>query len=923
MALRFLFLFLLFSSSSYSQIISTSTPVPPLQWLNLTPNLTGSSKPPPLKDAFISYNQNSRTVIIFGGISQSGFPSSETYLLNLDTLSWSKPAPPSNLQQAPSPRSALASVSGPDFAANSRSAFMLYGGTGSQQEILLDAWEFDFQFQFWSQVKVTPGGPAANSGIAGGLDSRNTNIQAINNTFYVVKSGSDSGLWRFNVSGTLASNIPDGVLGSWDRTPLANLPPFSNSASTVVGTKVVSVGGCTKAGNSSCAFIATNDAPGQPLLSNIPSCASSRTGARLVPNLSIASTGFSSQCFLLLGKLDPDWNDDNGLDRGEVAVLDINTGTWSRLIPSGDPSASNAVPGPREGAAISALPGEGGSHSSSDIIVFGGRDVSGNYLDEVWILRAYNGTISPSSPQWSGFGDGKLQGGYQAGGTGVTVEYLSQCATLNASPTSSGSSSNPTNTSTGNSGNGGGSDSPNRVFDTSIYHKVLSSVSIMLLLPAILLQRASVPRESQYTKRHMASTYACGFVSIIAYGLGIAGIATSFTTISSSSTSTIMKRSSPSSLILKTTHGQVGLAFFVILYGMVPVLYLLQRYTHLIPRSKTNVSEVKTSPRHSEDKSHVGSMSHNSSLLGSPRPRSQSFGPSTVYRPSNDRSDENDTISMASSGPQRTFEVVNRPKRRGTSGGNLTTMLHETPRAASRSLSDIDWLQRRRSLNAVGELDYAISQAIRAQEYPPTPATTDVLVASDPRDDYQLPIFPSTLEMITRIILQLSLCGLYVITLIALWSVPSSRVFFALFLSWIFISYSLFMIFAWRGLPPVSILSVVIARLRGKTTPPPIPLTPEQYSSSNANTPTPLATSPGYPFPASGLGPYIHHNPPHRTLGPDDFSYASPRSAETDFDDDADEDEDIRQQRIESEMGRREVSIVTVPKRKLWIANPS
>lgn len=61
-------------------------------------------------------------------------------------------------------------------------------------------------------------------------------------------------------------------------------------------------------------------------------------------------------------------------------------------------------------------------------------------------------------------------------------------------------------------------------------------------------------------------------------------------------------------------------------------------------------------------------------------------------------------------------------------------------------------------------------------------------------------------------------------------------------------------------------------------------------------------------------GPYIHQ-PSHRTLPSD----RQARSAE---DDDDDEDEDTRQRRMEREMERREVSIVTVPKRKLWITNP-
>jgi hypothetical protein len=37
----------------------------------------------------------------------------------------------------------------------------------------------------------------------------------------------------------------------------------------------------------------------------------------------------------------------------------------------------------------------------------------------------------------------------------------------------------------------------------------------------------------------------------------------------------------------------------------------------------------------------------------------------------------------------------------------------------------------------------------------------------------------------------------------------------------------------------------------------------------------------------------------------------------------SDEDEETRQRRIEDEIARRDVSIVTVPKRKLWVVNPS
>jgi len=48
-----IFLFL-----SLAQAVSADTPVPPLQWLNLTGLLQGSSQPPPLKNALIGYDES-------------------------------------------------------------------------------------------------------------------------------------------------------------------------------------------------------------------------------------------------------------------------------------------------------------------------------------------------------------------------------------------------------------------------------------------------------------------------------------------------------------------------------------------------------------------------------------------------------------------------------------------------------------------------------------------------------------------------------------------------------------------------------------------------------------------------------------------------------------------------------------------------
>ena len=59
--------------------ISTSIPLPPLQWLNLSALLSGPA-PPPLKDPSIAYDDASRSLIVFGGESEGGFVQSQTYL---------------------------------------------------------------------------------------------------------------------------------------------------------------------------------------------------------------------------------------------------------------------------------------------------------------------------------------------------------------------------------------------------------------------------------------------------------------------------------------------------------------------------------------------------------------------------------------------------------------------------------------------------------------------------------------------------------------------------------------------------------------------------------------------------------------------------------------------------------------------------
>ncbi|KAF8231918.1 hypothetical protein L208DRAFT_1274765 [Tricholoma matsutake] len=913
----FISAFFLFSSVN-AQNISTDLPVPPLQWLNLSSSLRGSW-PPPLKDAAIGYDETSRSIVIFGGESAGGFVQSQTYLLNLDTLTWSTPSPPAGLGRTPAARSAT--VAGGDSAASYRHGFVVIGGRGTDGNGLSDVWEYDFNNQFWSQVNVFHGpGPLPRWGASGGIDILTPPVQdpllsGPNNTLYVAggfngtQASSLSDVWRLHISGTLSPNLPNYTTASWDHLTIGNLPTRAGQAGAVISQQIISMGGCNLTFSIGCTQEQDSyvvDVQRQVAVSPKP-CPAPRTSPVLVPNMNRLTTSFSSQVYLLLGTVNTSqWQDDNGLNNGEVAVLDINAGTWSRILPSGDPGVSGGqpmFPTPRQGSAAFSYPSAlvGSSrNASSDTIVFGGQDASGNMISEVWLLRAYAGVITSSNMTWSGYGSGQLQTGINADGSGVRVQYMSQCASM---ITNSLSSSSPSPTNRPPSGPSNNPPSASYPYNTSDVHKILAPISLAVFQPIFLFLRvfSSSDNGSGLPIRHVSSA----LLLLIAYGLGIAGLVMSFTTISASG---LESGHSPT---LKTGHGIAGLIFFVCLYGLIPGLYIIflcfQRSGILLGYVQCGKHEAERTacPDSHEKLDSVDEPStphsiHNTSPPSSPRPRTNSWGPSSNLQ---DGWLSSDSESFGSAGPLRTFEVVNRPRTRRTSGSwPVPPGENLLQQPTSKSLGDIDWLQRRRRLNAVGELDYVISQVQRAQ-LSSTTANADTLMTSSMTMAQSPLYFPSASEILFRVLLQGSLLGLCVVTLIALWS--PSRAAFAVFLAWTVAFYMAMLTYAWHLRPKTSILAVICSRLFHR---------PQNQSTSS---PTPPLNSQSLP------GPYVHHPPYHTTVTSDEasISHGVRRSLETDEPDDV--DEDMRQRAIEDEMGRREVSIITIPKRKLWITNPS
>jgi hypothetical protein len=195
--------------------------------------------------------------------------------------------------------------------------------------------------------------------------------------------------------------------------------------------------------------------------------------------------------------------------------------------------------------------------------------------------------------------------------------------------------------------------------------------------------------------------------AILAYGTGIAGIAASFITVRSNDPSTTGSR-----VNLRTIHGQAGLALFVVLYILIPVMFcfpvcLSRPSTHnttdqkseKTATAKPDTSEVP-SPHHSV---------HATSRPVSPSPPLRVSAWDRVRRLWVRHGDPApiDSDSESAAPVTQGFEVLNRPPRTRTRTHTTSTSWLVAASAESRRLAaptdlrHIEWLRRRRSLNTV------------------------------------------------------------------------------------------------------------------------------------------------------------------------------------------------------------------------------
>jgi hypothetical protein len=347
--------------------------------------------------------------------------------------------------------------------------------------------------------------------------------------------------------------------------------------------------------------------------------------------------------------------------------------------------------------------------------VFGGQDASGKYLSEVWLLRAYNGIITTSGDQsWGGFGNGQLQSGPNATGAGVTNTYMDTCATQ-ITQISSDAPSPTTSLGPSPTSGGGQNTAIAHPYNVSIIHKILAPLSIALVLPVILAYRLSSPslKSPPEPSPGPSSVRMLLISSILIFGLGIAGLVTSFTSISQDPSPD--QRTGPF-LHLQTGHGTAGVALAAAFYIAVTIVFLFSLLMGHRSDERSSLSQDETEKiavRSPAPSTLIldGTTDHQTSPNHS---RSQSStGLLQFWRRSTDKSrssdadgDEFGVRDPPSPRQSRGFEVVNRPKnaQRVSSHGVSGSIEHGSGRTAAHTpmrLRDMSWLSRRRMVNTV------------------------------------------------------------------------------------------------------------------------------------------------------------------------------------------------------------------------------
>ncbi|KAG8838748.1 hypothetical protein FRB91_007419, partial [Serendipita sp. 411] len=493
------------------------------------------------------------------------------------------------------------------------------------------------------------------------------------------------------------------------------------------------------------------------------------------------------------------------------------------------------------------------------------------------------------------YDDGILGSGVDTNGRGVTVEYVTECASATAPGTTS-TANEPQQTDSNGPSNPNARD--RLEYTTSTAHKALAAVSVPVILAAVLFSRWSRQSSDQHRQNTTGSLDVTSIrllilVAAAAWAAGVAGFATSFTSIKRNpapKTNLQRRDTGTGPGFVATPHAVVGCILFALTYVVAPLVLIIRHrsiggkggrkeHTSVDSIDEETSTPALTSHRSDEVLTNISMQTEKSPMRGKANRESQEE-PRTEGKISVDEEDvdpigagertklKSRPLSVPSAFLRHQLldsgwsSKRNQPRQRVQSSSTITTTTPPSPSASQQpptetgfvvlnrgrqaldrmshlqpdqrqhpiTLNDVSWLERRRNMNMVSDMDYVMSQmpvSRRRHSHSPliTPRSGD---AETLRTNSQTPNnqiaqsglsgFPNMGAILLHCAFQAMILALCVFTASSIFTkadkkygVPLGSVFVVI----VGIFYGLMILLAVRGIPEGSILVEVVRRLSG------------------------------------------------------------------------------------------------------------
>ncbi|ORX55943.1 hypothetical protein BCR36DRAFT_581104 [Piromyces finnis] len=398
---------LLFISVWISLIRADNIRIPSLTWekVNVITNV-GEDLPEERKDYAVGYYPDQNEIIIYGGRTFDNRVLSDTWIFNISSGSWRKPAlVNSEIDIHPPGRYSMVYGSDQPPSNSYRNTFVITGGKGSDDTIYNDVWSFDFIRECWVELKATGDIPEPRYNAVGGIDlTKFSHLNQLSTVYLIYSHGRNDSkyftdTYILKLDGRSQQGDYSKLTAEWKKLNTKNAPELKDgvTANVLSNDRLVVFGGCEE-NKGNCNekgylldvnfdYYRTQVEPEASWSELSNGCIRPKAYAASARGSDESVTDLNENDRLIIfggiteGKYGKDAD-------GEISIFDMDKRKFFGVQPS---SKSNEFPKTSKGAKMIATP-KSSSNNGFSIILYGGEPLTkeDSWSTNVWKLDVSN-----------------------------------------------------------------------------------------------------------------------------------------------------------------------------------------------------------------------------------------------------------------------------------------------------------------------------------------------------------------------------------------------------------------------------------------------------------------------------------------------------------------------------------------------------